>query len=42
MLNIIFKVKSYAISNKDLISSVNKELLQISVFFRRSKLDFCR
>lgn len=42
MLNIIFKVKSYAISNKELISNVNKEFLQISVFFRRSKLDFCR
>lgn len=42
VLNIIFKVKSYAISNKELISNVNKEFLQVSVFFRRSKLDFCR
>ena len=32
MLNIIFKVKSFAVSNKGLISDINKELLQINIF----------
>lgn len=32
MLNIIFKVKSSAVSNKELTSDINKELLQINIF----------